>query len=124
MFPCPACNQQVDKKALFCPHCGYQLRASVAGRLLTGVGWIDGLIGLILFFALPALFGLLFSGMSDGAISTILSLINLTVTPIVLWKGLGYQKMAVGFLSGIAVVVLLVLGLLAVCAVIMVSAKH
>lgn len=47
--PCPACENQVSRRALSCPHCAHPLRMSLANKVRWTFGSI--LVAIILFFA-------------------------------------------------------------------------
>jgi hypothetical protein len=117
MFPCPGCNQPVESKVKFCPNCGFHLKSPAAGgKLLTGIPWVDGLIGFFLHFLVPVL-ALPLSYIEpslSGGIGTLLWV----GTPILLGVGLRYRSMALGYLIGFGVMVALFLGLLLVCGII------
>jgi hypothetical protein len=120
MFPCPGCNQPVNPRAKFCPNCGFALKSPAAGgKLLTGLPWVDGLLGFILYFMVPLISVPLSS--IDPSLSGVIGLLLWVGTPILLGVGLRYRAMALGYLIGFGVTVLLVLGLLVVCGIMMAS---
>ena len=114
MYPCPGCNQQIAPNAKFCPHCGFRMQSPAAGgKLLTGLPWVDGLIGFILFYSVPML-GFALSSL-DSALGSIAGLGLWFGVPLVLGLGLRYRAMALGYIIGLGVSVSLILGALMIC---------
>jgi hypothetical protein len=116
MFPCPGCNQQVSPGVKFCPNCGFRLKSPVAGgKLLTGLPWVDGLIGFILFWV-ASVMGITLAGL-DQSFGSLAGGAIWFGTPLFLGLGLRYRAMALGYIIGLGVLIALFLGLLVVCAI-------
>ena len=114
MKPCPNCKQPVQNIAAYCPRCGMYLKPPASSTLLTGIAWLDMLLG---FLALPAVCVTLL-------VMTFLPGIRLLILPIT-WLGLGaypltivaavvmrrsYPKFALGLSISVIVMPILVVG--------------
>src|SRR5207244_2932738 len=85
MPTCPNCKQPVNATGAYCPNCGMYLKPPAAsGKLLTGLAWLDMLLG---FLALPAVCITLL-------IMTFLPGIRVLLLPIT-WLGLGAYPLTI-----------------------------
>jgi zinc-ribbon domain len=123
METCPNCGRPVEAGAAICPNCGARTRPPQAGRLFTGVPWLDTMLGFMTVVVSLLLFGI---GMrAEGgqtalvappAVITLLLTTDLLVVPVLY---LVLQRNYPAFTRGIEFAMLtllaIALGALAIC---------
>ena len=109
--PCANCGEPVDAEQRICPHCGREqppplpllegkrLPGEPMGRLLTGMAWLDILLGIIAAFGSLFLWGI-------GLLAAPILYFVLRPSYPIFARGIGYGML--GF-------VVILLGLLALC---------
>lgn len=97
--PCANCGEPVDEGQRICPHCGREqppplpvlegrtLSGELMGRLLTGVAWLDIVLGIIAGLGSPFLYGI-------GLIAAPLLYFVMRPHYPIFARGLGYGMLA------------------------------